>query len=156
MIGKGFLYGPPSCPKCKLPMHLISAFGKYTDRFHMLISRTTWGVGWFSPVNNIYSDKRKSCKLDQSNGYCHRKSALVELPRHVASFPFFSLFEVKVSPRFSPHIFYGFPLFLTLKLIFSPTTILINGQRSKKKVSKNCKTGVFCLKIFFKHLKFKI
>ena len=111
----------------------ISAFGKYTDRFHMLISRTTWGVGWFSPVNNIYSDKRKSCKLDQSNGYCHRKSALVELPRHVASFPFFSLFEVKVSPRFSPHIFYGFPLFLTLKLIFSPTTILINGQRSKER-----------------------
>ena len=40
LIGKGFLHGPPSCPKCKLPMHLISASGKYTDNCCWICNRT--------------------------------------------------------------------------------------------------------------------
>jgi hypothetical protein len=40
LIGKGFLHGPPACPKCKLPMHLISASGKYIDNCCWICNRT--------------------------------------------------------------------------------------------------------------------
>ena len=52
LIDKGLLPGPPDCPKCKLPMHLITARGKYID-----------DCCW---ICNRVNKKKKRCRIELS------------------------------------------------------------------------------------------
>ena len=53
LIDQGILPGPPECPKCKVPMHLIDANGKYSD-----------GCCWI--CNRVNKKNKRRCRIERN------------------------------------------------------------------------------------------